>query len=200
MIEFKAEEGWEQVETTTDNLWYPEKEGEGIQGIYTQKREGVGRNHATVYRIKNGEGEFLVFGTVALVNAFKQIPLGYEVGIIYRGEKPSTPPKKPYKLFDVFKRPVKRESRPEISQSETKTSDAVDKKEDEKTPFEMNEKDDPEARQLIEEATDILISEHKPPRRDKDIVKQLKKMEHEDPGSVPFPMIKRVEEQLKRRN
>ena len=51
------------------------------------------------------KGEVDVFGSTVLDNKFKDIPLGYEVKIVYQGEKPSTPPKKPFKLFQVFKRP-----------------------------------------------------------------------------------------------
>jgi hypothetical protein len=48
------------------------------------------------------KGEMDVFGSTVLDNKFKDIPLGCEVKIVYQGEKPSTPPKKPFKLFQVF--------------------------------------------------------------------------------------------------
>jgi hypothetical protein len=106
MEEFKPEDGWEEMPDFENEGWCPQEKGDKLQGIYINKREGVGLNNATLYTIKNDEGEWVVFGSVALNNKLKNVPIGYEVGIIYQGEKPSKPPKKPFKMFQVFRRAV----------------------------------------------------------------------------------------------
>ena len=101
---FRVEEGWEEI-PDEDDFWCPCDKGDWIAGIYTKKEEDVGRNHANVYTLSNTEGEHRIFGTVGLNKKMDGIPIGeYEVGIIYQGEKPSQPPKKPFKLFQVHKR------------------------------------------------------------------------------------------------
>ncbi len=102
---FKEAEGWEKI-PDLDSFWCPTGKGDMVQGIYIKKEENVGRNHAEVYTLKEGEVENKIFGTVGLIKKMEEVPIGYEVGIIYQGEKPSTPPKKPFKIFDVFKRKI----------------------------------------------------------------------------------------------
>ena len=104
-IEFKEEDGWEEIEDM-DEFFTFEKVGDSVHGIYIAKEANVGRNKADVYVLKSGPVEHKIFGTVGLKKKMADVPIGYEVGIIYEGEKPSTPPKKPYKLFRVFKRPA----------------------------------------------------------------------------------------------
>ena len=43
----------------------------------------------------------MVYGTTDLINKFEQIEIGQEVGIVYNGSKPSKPPNKPFKMFEV---------------------------------------------------------------------------------------------------
>ncbi len=103
-VKFKASEGWEEMPDFENDTWCPKKKGDQLQGIYINKRENVGVNRANMYTIKNEEGEWVVFGTEALNNKLKNVQIGYEVGIIYQGEKPTKPPKKPFKMFQVFRR------------------------------------------------------------------------------------------------
>ncbi|MCE7697824.1 MAG: hypothetical protein K8E24_002970 [Methanobacterium paludis] len=118
MNEFKPEDGWVEMPDFENETWCPKEKGEQLQGIYINKRENVGLNHANMYTIKNEDGEWVVFGTEALNNKLKNVPIGYEVGIIYMGEKPTQPPKKPFKMFKVFRRAVgsKKEKEPKQPQ------------------------------------------------------------------------------------
>jgi hypothetical protein len=114
---FNEKDGWEKI-MDMDAFWVPENIGDTVKGVYIQKEENVGRNHAEVFSLKENveEGDPVlhkIFGTVGLVKKFKEICIGEEVGIIYKGEKASTPPKKPFKQFDVFKRKFENEDEDE---------------------------------------------------------------------------------------
>lgn len=95
---------WEEIKDNDDVVWKPERIGDEISGKYIRKEEDVGVYHSNKYTLENENGEIEVFGSTVLDNKFKDVPLGHEVKIIYQGEKPSTPPKKPFKLFQVFLR------------------------------------------------------------------------------------------------
>ena len=95
---------WKEIKDNEDVVWKPERIGEEISGKYIRKEEDVGVYHSNKYTLENENGEIDVFGSTVLDSKFNDVPLGYEVKIIYQGEKPSTPPKKPFKLFQVFMR------------------------------------------------------------------------------------------------
>jgi hypothetical protein len=93
---------WEEIKDPEDEIWRPEAIGEEISGKYIRREDDVGMYHSTKYTLDTKNGERGVFGSTVLDNKFKDVPLGCEVKIVYQGEKPSTPPKKPFKLFQVF--------------------------------------------------------------------------------------------------
>lgn len=97
---------WEEVKDVEEQVWRPEAIGEEIVGKYVRREEDVGIYHSTKYTLETANGEVDVFGSAVLDNKFKDIQLGYEVKIVYQGEKPSKPPKKPFKMFQVFKRKI----------------------------------------------------------------------------------------------
>jgi hypothetical protein len=105
-IQKNNDNGWQEVKDSEDEIWRPEAIGDEISGKYVRKEDDVGIYHSTKYTLDTEKGEVDVFGSTVLDSKFKDIPLGYEVKIVYQGEKPSTPPKKPFKLFQVFKREV----------------------------------------------------------------------------------------------
>ena len=105
-IQKNKDNGWQEVKDPEDEIWRPEAIGDEISGKYIRKEDDVGIYHSTKYTLDTEKGEVDVFGSTVLDSKFKDIPLGYEVKIVYQGEKPSTPPKKPFKLFQVFKREV----------------------------------------------------------------------------------------------
>jgi hypothetical protein len=102
----KPNKEWEEVKDSEDEIWRPEAIGDEISGKYIRREDDVGMYHSTKYTLETERGEVDVFGSTVLDNKFKDIPLGYEVKIVYQGEKPSNPPKKPFKLFQVFKRQI----------------------------------------------------------------------------------------------
>ena len=146
MVEFKESEGWDEVDTTEKNRWSPKQIGDSIQGIYLTKKTNVGSYSSIVYVIKNEDGQFDVMGTTGLNNAFKSIPTGYEVAIIYKGEKPSKPPRNPYKIFQVFKRKPGKKSQEEKPEQEQKEEPEKPNK-----AAEMNLTDDADTWSLIEQ-------------------------------------------------
>lgn len=177
-------DGWERVPDPDNESWNPQVIGDEVTGTYLNMDTNVGRNHSNLYIIQKENGELIgVFGTVILDKKMKTVPTGWEVKIIFEGTKASKPPKKPLKLFQVFKRPGDEEE-----------------PKDQKTQFKMNPHDDPEARQNIDEITETLIKENRPPSTDKEILERAKKMHIEDKESMPKSMLKRIEEQLNRRN
>ena len=195
-VEFKAEDGWEEMPDFENDTWCPKKKGDHLRGIYTNKRMNVGVNRANLYTIKNAEGEWVVFGTEALNNKLKNVPIGYEVGIIYMGEKPSKPPKKPFKMFRVFRRApknlkkaeTKEEQKPSPKEQETKTE-----KEENKT--EMNLSDDSETWGLIEMISTDLAAEHKHVN-DKEILKRAIQMSKDSAQDFTEKELKDVERVL----
>ena len=85
---------WEEIKDLEDEIWRPEAIGDEISGKYIRREEDVGMYHSTKYTLDTEKGEVDVFGLTVLDNKFKDIPLGYEVKIIYQGEKPQYASKK----------------------------------------------------------------------------------------------------------
>lgn len=102
----EGKDGWRRA---TGRKWTPQ-DGEHLTGKYlrTERVESVDKKKPDLkkYIIQNEDGlEITVFGTTVLDDLFKDIPIGYEVCIIYLGTKPNKPPMSPTKLFDVYFRP-----------------------------------------------------------------------------------------------
>lgn len=119
--------GWEEV-NDVNSVWRPEATGEEIIGIYKSKETDVGQYKSKIYTLETDEGEKEVYGSKGLDGKFVDIPIGYEVKIVYKGEKPMPAPKKAFKMFQVFMRPA--EGSPEAPQ--------------------LKGKEDPEAEKIIE--------------------------------------------------
>jgi len=101
-----SDEGWKKVEGSS-NVWKPEKENEEITGTYTKKVQEDGNwGLKNKYTIVTDEGEKVIYGTTGLDELFNSVDLGEEVLIIYKGESPSKPPKKPFKLFEMYHKPT----------------------------------------------------------------------------------------------
>lgn len=101
---------WEKVEADND-IWNAENIGATIQGIYKLKEENVGNWNKNRYTLlvedeEGREKEMYVYGTTGLDDLFKNVPIGFEVKIIFKDEIPQKPPKKAFKVFEMFKRPV----------------------------------------------------------------------------------------------
>jgi len=180
---FREKDGWIKV-PDLDDLWCPTNVGDSVEGVYIKKEENVGRNHATMYTLKDIDGmENKIFGTVGLNKKMADIPIGYEVGIIYKGEKPSAPPKKAFKIFDVFYR--------EIGNTDTAETDGLENNSDDFFG-------DEEAIKWIDMITNDLIDEGVEPTERKILVKakdyHIEKVE----GLTP-EILGRIEKELKRK-
>lgn len=167
-VEFKESEGWMPVGTEDEGRWTPKKIGDSIQGIYLTKKTSVGQYNSIVYVIKNEDGQFDVMGTTGLNNAFKKIPVGYEVAIIYKGEKPCKPPKSPYKIFQVYARKPGKHSKEQEEPEEESEQDETKKK------TEMSLTDDSETWSLIEQIMSGLTNV-----TEESVLHEAQKMHHE---------------------
>jgi hypothetical protein len=96
-------EGWEEI-VTESQIWSPEKIGDSIQGIYTEMKSDVGQWRKKRYTLELENETRYVYGTTDIDEKFKQIHIGDEVHIELKKCIPSRPPKKPFKVFQVFRR------------------------------------------------------------------------------------------------
>ncbi len=179
---FNKKEGWEEIpDPDLEDYWCPVHKGDHNQGIYIEKELDVGVNYATVYTFKNENGLFKVFGTVGLIQKMDRIKIGEEVGLIYKGEKPMKPPKKPFKVWKVFNRKIgKKENTP-----------------DESKPT-KNPLADVEAVKIIDQLVDDLMDKHVDPTME-EILKLAKNYHIQDKETLPTTMLPRIEAELKRR-
>lgn len=105
-------DGWEEI-IEERVCWVPKNRGDILIGVLIKRDENRGpRGNLTFYEVETAEvdedGEKIVqnvLGTTVLNKKMSTVPIGYEVAIMYCGEKPSQPPKKPLKIFRVCKRP-----------------------------------------------------------------------------------------------
>jgi hypothetical protein len=146
---FSKEKGWNEIEDKT-GCWKPKGIGDYITGIYTGIKTNVGKHHSEVYLIKSGEIEYKVFETEQLKQKMEDVPIGYEVVLIYKGSKKSPAPKSPFKMFDVKKR----------EPSEENLSPEAEIAADKKDSPTLADADDPATINTIEIYEDIYKSEH----------------------------------------
>lgn len=96
---------WKKVEI--DNSWNYLDQGEGTEfvGIYLAKQEHVGENDSIIYNFER-DGEMIsVWGSTVLDIRMKNIKIGEEVKIVYKGKAESQKRKgKTYHDFDVYHR------------------------------------------------------------------------------------------------
>jgi hypothetical protein len=108
LIETKEEKKeWVNIPTKM-GLWKPETPGDTLIGKYIKKCPSsfMGRkNWEYLFESSHPEavkGEISFYGTMGLNNALDDKLIGYDVKIVYEGEKKGLDPKKkPFKLFKV---------------------------------------------------------------------------------------------------
>ena len=83
-------------------IWKPEKEGDEIEGILIDKREGVGTYSSNAYMIENREGQHLVWGSTVLDDGMNFIKVGEQVKIQYKGTEENKKGQK-VKIYKVYK-------------------------------------------------------------------------------------------------
>ncbi len=95
------EKKWEKVETAP--TWDFKGEPEFI-GFFISAEAEVGPNKSNLYNFKKENGEVMaVWGNTILDARFKNLEIGDEVKIIYKGKETSPKTGREYNNFDVFK-------------------------------------------------------------------------------------------------
>lgn len=142
---------WERVIADSDVIRF-ENLGDQVIGIYKDMKRNQGQWKKNQYALAvEDEGKIkckYIYGTKGLDDLFKNVPIGYEVKIIFKKEIPQRPPNKPFKVFEMYKRPVI-----------TDESEPINEDHDENDPLTENPDDDISARDLISKITDHLLNE-----------------------------------------
>lgn len=96
--------GWLKVEM--GDTWKPEKEGDEVIGLYLGKEENVGENGSNLYSLESQDHQNIsVWGSTVLDIRMKNVKVGEEVKIVFKGLKDSPNRKgKQYKDFEVYHR------------------------------------------------------------------------------------------------
>ena len=146
---------WERVIPESDVIRF-ENFGDQVIGIYKEMKRNQGQWKKNQYTLAvDEEGKVkckYIYGTTGLDDLFKNVPIGYEVKIIFKKDIPQRPPNKPFKVFEMYKRPV-------ISEPEPNIEDDAAEDPDEKDPLTENPDDDLKAMKLISDITNYLINE-----------------------------------------
>lgn len=114
---------WVKVEmgvawnSTNEDGSFRLEEGDELVGVYTGKEEHVGANDANIYSFKTENGPMSVWGSTVLDTRLKNLVLGEEVKIIYRGKVESQKRKgASYYAYEVFHREVVKDDIPVIEE------------------------------------------------------------------------------------
>jgi len=98
------DEGWEKVEVAP--TWNPEEEPELI-GVFLNAEENVGANNSMLYTFERPDGSRVgVWGSAILDSRMKNLTVGEEVKIVYKGKVRSERTGRVYKNFEVYHRRV----------------------------------------------------------------------------------------------
>lgn len=81
--------------------WTYEKEGDFVEGILVNKKDGVGVNKSKLYIIETPEGVKNVWGAAILDSRMDLVKLGDIVKITYKGLAEAKGGKNPAKIFKV---------------------------------------------------------------------------------------------------
>ena len=138
---------WERVIPDSDVIRF-ENLGDQVIGIYKEMKRNQGqwkKNQYTLAVEEDGKVKCkYLYGTTGLDDLFKNVTIGYEVKIIFKKEIPQRPPNKPFKVFEMYKRPV-------IIDEFESTNEG--------DPLTENPEDNIDARDLISKITDYLLEE-----------------------------------------
>lgn len=162
------QEGMKEIKGR-DGVWRPTVIGESFKGEYLECVPDADNYHRNKYifsddgQLKDPNGRpvgqddhLALFGGVALDDRMSWIPIGSQVAIIYCGEKPNPGYKNPTKLFTVMSDreldvPVDTTPTTQRDESESTTPEHSN----------LNNFDDPRAREMIKDCKTFLDSEGK---------------------------------------
>ena len=95
------EKKWVRIETVP--TWDFKEESE-FEGVFTGVEAEVGPNKSNLYSFRKESGEIVaVWGNTLLDTRFKNLSIGDEVKIIYKGKMESPKTGRIYHNFDVFR-------------------------------------------------------------------------------------------------
>jgi len=78
---------YKEVGKELPEQWRPEKAGDFIEGVYTQKKENVGKNKANLYLIEKDGVLKAVWGSTVLDDKMIYVKIGDLIKITYQGEE-----------------------------------------------------------------------------------------------------------------
>ena len=108
---------WEKIEQNPtwnykneDTDEFSLKKGDELEGIYLSFEENVGSNNSTIFNFRKEDGSKIsVWGSTVLLTRFKNLVVGEEVKIVYKGSVESQQVKgRSYHDYDVFHRPMEK--------------------------------------------------------------------------------------------
>lgn len=126
-----AKDKWTKINDSSNSgqqsdIWKPEKEGDEIAGVYTDKRENVGPNQSVVYTIKKEDGSSVsVWGSTVLDGHLSKVAIGSEVKIVYTGKIPNKQGNRTFKTFDIFVAAADADKKPTEAPSEEVKPDDI---------------------------------------------------------------------------
>lgn len=99
-------EEWQQVGGDMNEVWDFEANNT-LEGLYIEKKEGVGENRSTVYTIENAKDnkKYDMWGSTVIDNKMKAVDEGNEVRIVFKGIQKSEKSNREYKDYEIFQRP-----------------------------------------------------------------------------------------------
>jgi len=143
---------------TKSGIWKAKNKGDTLEGKYLNRESKpfMGRPNwkycfASDHPV-NVDGKVSFFGTDGLNSAMEDIPTGYDVKIVYKRTRRSADPQKQgFQEYDVFVN---------ISKDDPLYKKLYQDEENSNPKAEMNLKDDMEAKNLIDNYTDIHKGNH----------------------------------------
>jgi len=103
-----ADNDWVKIlpEDTMTEEWDFQK-NDTLEGVFVEKREGVGANKSNIYEFELADGKRVgVWGSTVLDTRFRSLKVGEEVRVVYLGKETSEKTKRQYHNFDVFHKPL----------------------------------------------------------------------------------------------
>lgn len=101
---------YKKVNTNTGDstLWNPQTVGDELEGMYVDKKTGVGSNNSNIYTVQTEDGKFVAFwGTSVIDSNFARIPLGAGVKIVFQGKVRNPKTNREFKNFDIYSKQLK---------------------------------------------------------------------------------------------
>jgi len=101
-IEELEKQGYTEVGASTNETWDFSKDAV-FEGVFVEIREGVGQNNSNLYVFEGKDNKrYGVWGSAVLDSRLKNLVVGEETVIIYKGMAKSTKTDRTYKNYLVY--------------------------------------------------------------------------------------------------